>query len=65
MKIKILRAAPENGEQIEQLEQECWEVTTILPNQNGDISAESVLAAVRPDTALVSVMMVNNELGSI
>ena len=49
----------------QQLEQEGWEVTTILPDQNGNISAESVLAAVRPDTALVSVMMVNNELGSI
>ena len=49
----------------QQLEQEGWEVTTILPDQNGDISAESVLATVRPDTALVSVMMVNNELGSI
>ena len=49
----------------QQLEQEGWEVTTILPDQNGGISAESVLAAVRPDTALVSVMMVNNELGSI
>ena len=49
----------------QQLEQEGWEVTTILPDQNGDISAESVLAAVRSDTALVSVMMVNNELGSI
>ena len=29
----------------QQLEQEGWEVTTILPDQNGDISAESVLAA--------------------
>ena len=48
----------------QQLEQEGWEVTTILPDQNGDISAESVLAAVRPDTALVSVMMVNNETGA-
>lgn len=48
-----------------QLEQEGWEVTRLLPDANGDISAESVLAAVRPDTALVSVMMVNNELGNI
>ena len=31
----------------QQLEQEGWEVTTILPDQNGDISAESVLSAVR------------------
>ena len=48
-----------------QLEQEGWEVTRLLPDANGDISAEAVLSAVRPDTALVSVMMVNNELGSI
>lgn len=49
----------------QQLEQEGWEVTKILPDQNGNISAEAVLSAVRPDTALVSVMMVNNELGNI
>ena len=49
----------------QQLEQEGWEVTRILPDRNGDISTEAVLAAVRPDTALVSVMMVNNELGNI
>ena len=48
-----------------QLEQEGWEVTRLLPDANGDISAEAVLSAVRPDTALVSVMMVYNELGSI
>ena len=49
----------------QQLEQEGWEVTRLLPDANGDISAEAVLSAVRPDTALVSVVMVNNELGSI
>ena len=49
----------------QQLEQEGWEVTRILPDRNGDISTEAVLAAVRPDTALVSVMMVNNELGNL
>ena len=49
----------------QQLEQEGWEVTKILPDKHGDISAEAVLAAVRPDTALVSVMMVNNELGNV
>ena len=48
-----------------QLEQEGWEVTRIPPDRHGDISAESVLAAVRPGTALVSVMMVNNELGNV
>ena len=47
------------------LEQQGYEVTYIQPDANGDISAESILAAVRPDTALVSVMLVNNELGNI
>ena len=49
----------------QQLRDEGWEVTEVLPDQNGSISAEAVLAAVRSDTALVSVMMVNNELGNI
>lgn len=49
----------------QQLRDEGWEVTELLPDKNGDISAEAVLRAVRPDTALVSVMMVNNELGNI
>ena len=47
------------------LEMQGCEVTAIAPDGNGDITAEQVLAAVRPDTALVSVMMVNNELGNI
>ena len=47
------------------LEQQGYEVTYIAPDAMGDISAEAVLEAVRPDTALVSVMMVNNELGNV
>ena len=47
------------------LEQQGYEVTYIAPDAKGDISAERVLEAVRPDTALVSVMMVNNELGNV
>jgi len=47
------------------LEQQGYEVTYIAPDARGDISAEAVLEAVRPDTALVSVMMVNNELGNV
>ncbi len=41
-----------------------YAVTRIAPDSNGDISAEAVLSAVGPDTALVSVMLVNNELGN-
>ena len=47
------------------LEQQGYEVTRIVPEANGSITAEQVLEAVRPDTALVSIMMVNNELGNV
>ena len=47
------------------LEQDGYEVTRINPDSNGSISAEQILDAVRPDTALVSVMMVNNETGCV
>ena len=39
---------------------------TILPvDRDGNVSAEDVAAAIRPDTILVSVMMANNEIGTI
>jgi len=47
------------------LEQQGWQVTYLAPDGNGNITAQQVLAAVREDTALVSVMLVNNELGTI
>jgi cysteine desulfurase len=40
------------------------EVTYVTPNRHGVISVESVCAAMRQDTAVVSVMAVNNELGA-
>lgn len=46
-------------------EKQGCEVTYLSPNGQGIITAEQVLAAVRPDTALVSVMLVNNELGTV
>ena len=47
------------------LERESCEVTYLAPDQEGNISAQQVLEAVRPDTAVVSVMLVNNELGTV
>ena len=47
------------------LEAQGCEITKITPNRDGSVTAQQVLDAVRPDTALVSVMMVNNELGTI
>ena len=47
------------------LERQGYEVTYVVPDANGDITAEQILSAVRPDTAVVSCMMVNNELGNV
>ena len=40
-------------------------VTYLQPDSRGLISAEQVAAALRPDTLLVSVMLANNEVGTI
>ena len=47
-----------------QWEQQGYTVRRIPPEQDGSIRAERVLDAVTPETALVSVMLVNNELGN-
>lgn len=47
------------------LEAEGFEITYIKPTSDGLISVEDISAAIRPDTLLVSVMHVNNELGTI
>ena len=47
------------------LEQQGYEITYVAPDSRGNITAQQVLDAVRPDTALVSVMLVNNELGTV
>ena len=46
-------------------QQDGCEVTYLTPDAQGNLSAQAVLDAVRPDTALVSIMMVNNELGNV
>lgn len=47
------------------LERQGYELTVLTPDSQGNLTAEQVLEAVRPDTALVSVMLVNNELGNL
>lgn len=50
---------------VKQLEQEGYTATYVKPDGEGRIPAEAVLEAVREDTAVVSVMLVNNETGAV
>ena len=56
---------PSVANAVRQLEKEGWEVTWLQPDREGHIAPEAVLEAVRPDTTLVSMMAVNNEVGTI
>ena len=49
---------------VKRLEQEGCAVTYVRPDSAGRVTAGQVLAALREDTALVSVMLVNNETGA-
>ena len=49
---------------IRALEKEGFEVTWLKPDAGGHIDPEAVRAAVRADTILVSMMLVNNEVGT-
>ncbi len=49
----------------EALEQRGWEITRLPAYEEGIVRAEDVRAALRPDTVLISVMLANNEIGTI
>ena len=64
----IITTAVEHSAVLEpcrQLEQEGYEVTYLKPDRTGHISAGQVAEALREDTVLVSVMLVNNETGCL
>ena len=50
---------------LEQLKSEGFEVTLLPVHENGVVLPEEVEAAIRPETALVTVMYANNEIGTI
>ena len=50
---------------MDELKRRGFEVTMLKPESDGSISPEAVAAALRPDTVLVSLMIVNNETGAV
>jgi cysteine desulfurase len=50
---------------IESLEKRGWSVTRLPVYEDGIVRVEDVRSALRPDTVLLSVMMANNEIGTI
>ncbi|MBQ4086949.1 MAG: cysteine desulfurase NifS [Clostridia bacterium] len=50
---------------LESLEKQGFEVTYLPVDSDGKVSPESVKAAIRPDTILITIMMANNEIGTI
>ena len=47
------------------LERQGYEITRLKPDRDGNLNLEDLKAALRPDTVLVSLMLVNNELGTV
>lgn len=50
---------------VDQLEGDGWEVTRLPVDMNGRVDPAAFRAALRPDTALASIMLANNEIGTI
>lgn len=57
---------PSVTESLEQLKELFgFDITYLSVNEDGFVSIEDLKAAIRPDTVLVSMMHVNNEVGSV
>ena len=50
---------------LESLKEQGFDVTVLMPDSEGIVTAEQVCNVMREDTILVSVMMVNNEIGAV
>ncbi len=61
----IVAVETEHKAVLRALEHAGYDVTFVPVDEEGVVSADAVMAAVRPDTALVNIMYVNNEIGTI
>ncbi|MBP6859029.1 MAG: cysteine desulfurase [Candidatus Magasanikbacteria bacterium] len=50
---------------LEDLKKQGWHITYIQADSRGLIKTDDVIAAIRPDTVLISLMYANNEIGTI
>ena len=56
---------PAVAEPMERLRQKGWEVTVLDVDKNGYIDLDALRDSIRDDTVLVSIILVNNEVGTI
>ena len=50
---------------MQELEARGFDITYLAPEADGTVTLDALRAALRPDTILVSIMLVNNEVGSV
>jgi cysteine desulfurase len=56
---------PSVGGVCKELEKRGWEVTRLPVYENGIVRVEDVEKAIRPDTVLITIMLANNEIGTV
>lgn len=61
----VVTVATEHAATLETLKREGFAVTLVPVGKDGSVNVDQVLSAVREDTILISLMLVNNELGVI
>jgi cysteine desulfurase len=61
----VVASAVEHKATLEALKNEGFEVSIVPVYRNGLVNVEDIITAIRPDTVIVSIMAVNNEVGTI
>jgi cysteine desulfurase len=56
---------PSIADAAKRLGEEGWQVTAVAPGADGVVTVEKVLEALRPDTSVVGLLWVQNEIGTV